>query len=112
MFSRRVFGKWLRLTVTIFCILGMLVSSMPHPLTSASPQASGEPERVRSNHDTQIKVLGPSGVRVNTWNGNLFYPVPLLTIPGRGLPVEISLSYNSSWHDFGIHCGLGGWPYR
>jgi len=72
-----------------------------------SAQVSDEPERSRSNHNTQVKVLGPSNVRINTWSGNLFYPVPILTIPGRGLSIELFLSYNSSWHDFVTHYGHG-----
>jgi RHS repeat-associated protein len=107
MFSRKVLGQWLRLTVTALCILGLLVSSVPRPIKGVIAQVDSEPARARSNHNTQVKVFGPYGVRVNTWNGNLFYPVPLLAIPGRGLPVEISLSYNSSWHDFATHFGYG-----
>jgi len=47
---------------------------------------------------------------VNTWNGNLFYPVKVLSIPSRGLPVEILLSYNSSWHDHESSYGYG-WQF-
>ena len=60
-----------------------------------------------SNHATQIKVPGPTKVRINTWNGNLFFPVPILTIPGRGLSIALSLSYNSSWHNVETHYGHG-----
>jgi len=69
-----------------------------------------EPAPVRSNHHTQVMVPGPSGVRVNTWSGNLFYPVSLLTIPGRGLSIDLALSYNSSWHDYATNFGYG-WQF-
>jgi len=93
--------------ISLLCILGMLVASLPNPITQVSAQGGDEPERTRSNHDTQVKVLGPSNVRINTWNGNLFYPVPVLTIPGQGLSIELYMSYNSSWHDFATHYSYG-----
>ena len=48
----------LRKIVTVLCVVGMLVSSVPHPITQVSAQRGDEPERSRSNHDTQVKVLG------------------------------------------------------
>ena len=64
----------------------------------------------RSNHNTQIAAPGPSGVRVSTWSGEMFYPLPLLTIPGHAAcPSDVTLSYNSSWHhDYGQHYGYAG----
>ena len=110
MFSKGTLGRQFRLVVTILCILSLLVSSVPHSAATANAQASEETERSRSNHSTQVKVLGPSNVRVNTWNGNLFYPVPLLMIPGRSLSIELSMSYNSRWHDFATSYGYG-WQF-
>ncbi len=95
--------------VSILCILSMMISGVPQPLAFASVkiQAGEEPERTRSNHSTQINVFGPSNVHINNWSGNLFYPVSILTIPDRGMSIEISMSYNSSWHDFATHYGYG-----
>jgi RHS repeat-associated protein len=44
---------------------------------------------------------------VNTWNGNLFYPISILNILGRGVPIGVSMSYNSGWHNFMDHYGYG-----
>jgi hypothetical protein len=87
------------------------MASFPYPrlLTRVHAQAdeSFETERDRSNHATQIRVPGPANVRINTWSGNLFYPVPILTIPGRGLPIALVLSYNSSWREVATPYGFG-----
>ena len=102
-------GSRFQQMVSILCVLSMLMSSMPYSMAFASVEAptGEEPERTRSNHSTQINVSGPSNIRINTCSGNLFYPVSILTIPGRGLSIEISISYNSGWHDFATHYGHG-----
>jgi|SRR5450756_1244280 len=48
---------------------------------------------------------------MNSFTGNLFYSIPLLTIPGRGLPVEISMSYNSIDHFFVPNMYGDGWKF-
>ncbi len=99
----------LQRTIIILCIASILASaigSVPAPVT-ANAQAGDAPQRSRSNHDTQTKVSGPHGMRINTWNGNLFLPVELLSIPGRRLPLELVISYNSGWHDFATRYGHG-----
>src|SRR5205823_2704945 len=40
-------------------------------------------------------------------NGNLYYPRTLFAIPSRGLPIELALSYNSSWHNVATNFGNG-----
>jgi len=107
MYPYRSRRRKFRVAVSLLCVLGMLVVNLPHPIAQANAQGGNEPERSRSNHDTQIKVFGPLNVRFNTWNGNLFYSVPILTIPGRGLSIELSLGYNSSWHESISHYGYG-----
>ena len=81
--------------VSLLWILGILAVSLPRHIALAHAQGGDEPERAISNHETQVRVSGPSNVRINTWNGNLFYSFPLLTIPGRGL---------------GHHPGPRAWP--
>ncbi len=94
-----------RKTVAICCILALLLQIVPHPQAFAQ---NGDPTSgAATNHNTQIVVSGPGSVRINTWSGNLFYPVPILTLPGRGIPVEIFMSYNSSWHESPSHYGHG-----
>jgi|GEM_PF-1799197 len=44
----------------------------------------------------QVNLSGPMGLKVNTFNGNLYYPHSELTIPGRGLSLAIDLAYNSA----------------
>ena len=67
--------------IAIFCITAMmhliLVDSV-YALTSTKPNVSG-----------------PYGTNVNSYTGNLFYQRTDLYIPGRGLPIDISFSYNS-----------------
>ncbi len=58
----------------------------------------------------QINVPGPMETQVNTFNGNLYYSRTDLTIPGRGLPLEIKLAYNSG--QMNIDNGFGsGWDF-
>lgn len=76
-------------------------------LASVKALTGEEPERTRSNHSTQINVFSPTNIHINTCSGNLFYPVSILTIPDRGMSIEISMSHNSGWHDFATHYGYG-----
>src|ERR1700724_4346078 len=41
-------------------------------------------------------VRGPGGTRVNTFLGTMFLPRRDLRVLGRGLPIEIDLTYNSN----------------
>lgn len=116
MFARKFFERHFRIAVNALGILGMLFSSFgnsfaplgtPVPSTAQAKAAQASPARSRSNRHTQIAVPGPSGVWVNTWNGNLFYPLPLLNLPGQGLPLQVAMSYNSSWHELEKHYGNG-----
>ncbi len=40
-------------------------------------------------------IQGPSGMEVNSFTGNYFYQRTDLFIPGRGMPLDLSFSYNS-----------------
>ena len=94
--------------ISVLCIFTILFTSVFHPSGRIDQSVKAEePQATQSNSATQITVSGPSNVRVNTWNGNLYLPVSLLTIPGRGIPIELSLSYNSSWHDVNQNFGNG-----
>ena len=73
----------------------------------ANIKSSSEPEATRSNHNTQINVPAPSNAHINTWSGNLFHPVSILSIPGRGGSIDMFMSYNSGWHDFTTNYGHG-----
>ena len=44
---------------------------------------------------TKPNVSGPYGTNVNSYTGNLFYQRTDLYIPGRGLTIDITFSYNS-----------------
>ena len=100
--AKGIFRSRVQATVSILLILCLLTSVVPHsPLASLyGTAAASEITGARSNPGIQLNVACPSGIHVNTWNGNLFHSIPLLTIPGRGLPIEISMSYNSADHSF------------
>lgn len=97
-----------QMVVNIICVLSLLLSSIHFPAQTPNAEvAAQETETTRSNHNSQIIVPAPSNLHVNSWNGNLFHPVPLLTIPNRGIPIDLALSYNSSWHEVATHFGYG-----
>ena len=102
---KKITGYEFQQVVSVLCILSMLVSSMPYSVALARAETGEEPERVRSNRNTRIAVVGLSDVHINTCSGNLFYRVPILTIPARGIPLQIFMSYNRGWHDFETHYG-------
>lgn len=53
-------------------------------------------------------IEGPSGLQVNSYTGSLFYQRTDMFIPGRGLSLEVTLSYNSA--DRRMDYGYGyGW---
>lgn len=57
---------------------------------------------------THPNVTAPGGMSVNTFNGNLFQQRTDVFIPGRGLSLEITFSYNSN--QLGENRGKGnGW---
>jgi RHS repeat-associated protein len=106
MITKRIFSDEFRVAISILCILSILLSNVTYPIMRAGAEAS-DVSVARSNHGTQVKVLCPSNIRVNTGNGNLFYPISILTIPGRGIPIGIFMSYNSGWRNFTTHYGYG-----
>lgn len=59
---------------------------------------------------TKPNVQGPMGFKVNTYTGNLFYQRQDLFIPGRGLDVDFTFTYNSSKRN--QDWGMGkGWTF-
>jgi len=121
MLSNRNHWNKSRIVTFVLCVLGILTASIPHPIAKTSTRAETEAkveagvnpgyQGTTTDERTQIKVTaGPASVRVNTWNGNLFYPTPLLTIPGRGLPIELSLGYNSGQRGSNSPYGYG-WQF-
>lgn len=100
--------RWFIRRVSLLCVITLVLQIAPSPFAPETSVQAQAVEPVRSNHAAQIKVTGPSGARVNTWTGNLFFPLSLLIIPGRRLPIQLSLSYNSSWRNFNAgHYGYG-----
>jgi len=64
----------------------------------------------KSIQQPQIVLPAPGGIKVNTWNGNAFYSIGLVGLSGRGLPVNLALSYNSSWAKNDSAYGFG-WQF-
>lgn len=59
---------------------------------------------------TRPNIEGPVGLQVNSYTGNLFYQRTDLVVPGRGLSVDLSFSYNSN--DRRTNYGFGyGWSF-
>ena len=104
-----------RLSVVILCTFSLLLASFPRPAVSIAAEsknksgksAAVQSNRTRTNHNTKIKVSVPSSARVNTWGGDLIYSYPLLNIPGRGYPIDLSLNYSSLWNGVASRVGFG-----
>ncbi|MCX6270605.1 MAG: DUF6531 domain-containing protein [Bacteroidetes bacterium] len=57
---------------------------------------------------TKPNIKGPSGFDVNSYTGNLFFQKDVVSIPDRGLALDLTLTYNSS--DIRENKGFGkGW---
>ncbi len=57
---------------------------------------------------TRPNIQGPAGIQVNSFNGNLYYERRDLFIPGRGMPLNFSFTYNTA--KTSINLGYGnGW---
>ncbi len=56
---------------------------------------------------TKPNIPGPYGMQVNSFTGNLFHQRNDVSIPGRGLPIDLTFSYNSGLtkNDFGFGKG-------
>ena len=50
---------------------------------------------VNAQNLTRPNLTAPGGYAVNTYSGNFFFQREDLQIPGRGLPLEVTFSYNS-----------------
>jgi RHS repeat-associated protein len=60
---------------------------------------------------TKPNIQGPNGVSVNTYTGSLFYQRQDLYIPGRGLSLDLTFSYNSVTKDNNQGYGYG-WTHN
>ncbi len=59
---------------------------------------------------TRPNVIGPDGMAVNTYTGNLYFSRNDVTIPAPGLDLDITFSYNSYLRN--TNCGYGnGWIF-
>lgn len=85
-------------------IAGMILQIASPIIVSANVQPP------KSKHLPQIVIPGPGGTNINTWNGNMYYSIPLMGFSGRGLPVTLSLNYNSTWHGNDSAYGYG-WQF-
>ena len=56
---------------------------------------------------TEYNISLPYGVEVNTYNGNLFYQQNDLAIPGIGMDIDLTFSYNSIRGNTNMGCGKG-----
>jgi RHS repeat-associated protein len=92
---------WSRV-VSILMLVCLMVQSLGGTIVVAQSV-----ERPKSKHLPQIVVPSLGGIKVNTWNGNVFYSMPLLSISGRGVPIDLTLSYNSSWFRTNSNYGYG-----
>src|SRR4051812_15758158 len=88
-------GKSLILTIGLVLAISLLMLQSFAPFFSVAAQVITPP---KSKQVPQIVIPAPGGVKVNTWNGNMFYSQPLIGLSGRGIPISLSLNYNSSWH--------------
>ena len=54
-----------------------------------------------------VAVRTFNGIGVNTLNGNLLIQVPLFRVPGKGIPIDFFLTYNSDHRAISSPFGLG-----
>src|SRR5215471_1028632 len=88
------------------CVLALLQPSLSWAVTDdgyGGNSTAGRPS---------IAIIdAPGGLKVNTLLGNLIHQRTDLRIPGRGLPIEIELTYNSNQN--GIATAFGnGWRFN
>jgi len=60
---------------------------------------------------TKTSVFAPNGIQVNTFTGALYHKRQDLFIPGRGLSIDVTFSYNSSSRDRDWGYGRG-WTHN
>ena len=59
---------------------------------------------------TKANIVGPNNIVINSFTGNLHYQREDLFIPGRGLDIELTFSYNTATRD--RDWGVGrGWTF-
>ncbi len=86
--------------IATFCAAAVLVYGVP--IVTRAQQAPRLPFS-----SVQMNVDCPMGIQVNTFNGNLYYSRNDLSIPGRGLSLEITLAYNSGLSNTNNGFGFG-----
>lgn len=65
----------------------------------------------RAQNITRPNIEGPSNLQVNSYTGSLFYQRTDMFIPGRGLSMDITFTYNSA--DRSTDWGYGyGWTFN
>lgn len=95
----------LRRFVAYLCV--MLLALPPRSLAVTDPHYRGTSIPGRTS---VAMVTVPSDAEVNTYTGNLFVPRTDLYIPGRGLPIDLEVAYNSDQN--GINGPFGyGWRF-
>jgi RHS repeat-associated protein len=92
-------------SLAAYLLVALLVVGSPSVLQGV---ASGSAQITTTSGRPAIVVVGgPGGTRINTYNGNLFLPRVDLQIPGRGMPLEIELTYNANQSGFSGPFGFG-----
>jgi YD repeat-containing protein len=101
--------RFRRKSIAIISLVILLHVTTEHLLLAITNPSYGGP--IIPGRPSIVMVPGgASGSLVNTFNGNLFLPRTDLVIPGRGLPLEIALAYNSMNDDIDGPFGFG-WSF-
>src|SRR5579863_9128292 len=92
--------RWMAIGAMVL-LLNLIAAPIAQAITSASYSGTSIPGR------TSWLILDcAGGTRVNTCLGNLTLPRLDLHIPGRGLPLEIALTYNANRGDLNGNFGF------
>ncbi|MEZ4961995.1 MAG: RHS repeat-associated core domain-containing protein [Saprospiraceae bacterium] len=66
---------------------------------------------VNGQFTTRPMIGGPHGLQANSYTGNLFYQRNDFLIPGQGIPLDITFTYNASLDS--VNFGYGyGWTFN
>ena len=60
-----------------------------------------------SQNINKPNISGPMGLSVNSFSGNLYYSRTDLFIPGRGLSIDLTFSYNTATTAIDLGYGSG-----
>jgi RHS repeat-associated protein len=92
----------IRPTIVVVCVLALLQPSLAWAVANDGYQGNAI-----SGRPSIAIVDAPGGLKVNTLLGNVFLSRTDLRIPGRGLPIEIALTYNSNQNGIASPFGFG-----